>query len=115
MPAIETTSPKAASVAIGFMAVLVESTGIELPIFAWALVGAGFTQAFSEQEISRKRVILQLLLSCLVGAAITTAAAQYSSITNVHFVRIIAVLAGAFAQPLLQAGFNKLMEKINAI
>lgn len=115
MAAIESTTPKAASAAIGVIAVLVEATGIELPVFAWSLVGAGFTQAFSEQEISRKRVILQLALSCLVGAAITSAAAQYAAVTNVHFVRLLAVLAGAFAQPLLQAGLNKLMEKINAI
>jgi hypothetical protein len=99
----------------GVAAVLLEMTGVSLPPFVWALVGASLTQAYSRHEASRTRTIVQVVLSCLAGAGLAVGAAEFSHVTGMHAVNLLALIFGAFAQPALQALWNKLAEKINAI
>lgn len=113
MAAIETSATPV--VAAGVAAVLLEVTGISLHPFVWAMVGAALLQAYSEQACSRLRTICQVLLSCVAGAGIAVGVAEYASIQGVHVMHLLALVCGAFAQPVLQAIWGKLQEKINAI
>jgi uncharacterized membrane protein YgaE (UPF0421/DUF939 family) len=113
MPAVEPIHP---SITVaGVAALLLEVTGISLPPFVWALVGAALLQAYSKSECTRLRAILQVLLSCMAGAGIAVGVAQYAGITGAHVVNLLALIFGAFALPALQAVWTKLQEKINAI
>jgi len=113
MAALETATPPLA--AAGLTAVLIEYTGISLPPFVWALVGAALLQAYSQQECSRLRTVAQVVLSCMAGAAIALGLAEFAGITGAHVVHLLALIGGAFAQPILQTLFTKLQGKIDAI
>ncbi len=113
MPAIDTVATPVATA--GAAAVLLELTGISLPPFIWALVGAALLQAYSQQDCSRMRTICQVLLSCMAGAALAVGIAEYTAIQGPHVMHLLALVCGAFAQPALQAIWQKLLEKINAI
>jgi uncharacterized metal-binding protein len=113
MAALETAAAPLA--ATGIAAVLLEVTGISLPPFVWALVGAALLQAYSQQACSRLRTVCQVLLSCMAGAGIAVGVAEYAAIQGAHVLHLMALIFGAFAQPALQAVWGKVQEKINAI
>lgn len=113
MPAIETAA--APLTATGIAAVVLELTGISLPPFVWALIGAALMQAYSKHECSRLRTVCQVMLSCMAGAGIAAGIAEYRAIEGPHVLHLLALIFGAFAQPAMQAVWSKLQEKINVI
>ena len=82
MAAIETAAAPLA--ATGMAAVVLEITGISLPPFVWALVGAALMQAYSQHECSRLRTVCQVLLSCLAGAGLAVGVAEFAAIEGAH-------------------------------
>jgi hypothetical protein len=112
-PVVTITSTSAvAAIAAAFLQI----AGVDLPAVIWSAIGAAFMQGHSKQQVSRLRVLVQIVGAALVGGLMGTVLAgmvpAFAGVQHAHIVFLLCAVCGFGAQPLLQTMLSKLVQKI---
>lgn len=95
-------------------AVFLQMSGIDLPPVLWAMIGASFMQGHNQEEISRLRVAVHIVLSGLLGGLLGTVFVklmpEFSGVDSRHLTLLASAVCGFGSQPLMQ----RLLAKLSA-
>ena len=113
----EPVSIAGSSVIATITAVFLQTSGIDLPPVLWAAIGASFMQGHSQEEISRLRVAVHIVLSGLLGGLLGTVFVkvmpEFASVDQRHLTLLASAVCGFGSQPLMQRLLAKISTQID--
>jgi len=110
----EPVSIAGSSVIATITAVFLQTSGIDLPPVLWAAIGASFMQGHNQEQISRMRVAVHIVLSGLLGGLLGTVFVKimpaFSGVDSRHLTLLASAVCGFGSQPLM----HRLLAKLSA-